>query len=191
MLRIISIYAALYFALTFGDAFSTMFAQSGGVGGEFNPHAQNGEGLFHLSKFWLMNIIAFMILSPMLYWGVSHRQGISVKYLRQPLLAAYKVFYLNPFAKHVRSLSAFHFIAVAVTMLLVKAFATISNINAGINQVSFADGLVVFFRQFFDGHLLYWAVMTSIILPFWLIALYVSAFFLKRDSKNEFAVVSA
>ena len=180
MIRIISIYAGLFVALTYGDYWTTDFAITNGLAEEFNPAVRDGPTAYKAMNMIGINIAFLLGTSGMLYWAMNNKRRISDRYLNHPLRASFNYFYVNPFSDKNMVKSPLHLLAFPLCCLFAKAFAITSNALAIIYGSGLAEPVVAMLNPYLSGTPLYVAVTGIIITPFWILSLYIAAFAVKE-----------
>ena len=175
MIRIISIYAGLFVALTYGDYWTTDFAITNGLAEEFNPAVRDGATAYKAMNMIWINIAFLLGTSGMLYWAMNNKSRASGHYLNHPLRASFNWFYLNPFSDKNVAKSPLHLLAFPLCCLFAKAFAITSNALGIIYGSGLAEPLVALLNPYLGGTILYVAVTGIIITPFWILSLYIAA----------------
>lgn len=175
MIRIISIYAGLFIALTYGDYWTTDFAITNGLAEEFNPAVRDGATAYKAWNMIGINIAFLLGTSGMLYWALTNSSRISDIYLKQPFRASFNYFYVNPFSDKNIVKSPLHLLAFPLCCLFAKAFAITSNALGIVYGTGLADPIVAMLNPYLSGTPLYVAVTGIIITPFWIMSLYIAA----------------
>lgn len=174
------IYVAAFTALTATDIASTLWA-SGTGGQEFNAAVSTEEGSLHIERMIAINAAFLVFSAGMLFWALRQRERIDQRYIERPERALFNYFYLNPFSKKIVPKSAFHYIALAPTVLGVKAFATFNNslIAAALPDIVTPIARVI--HSLGVGTMAtYWIVIAIIFHPFWWAALHLTARALRK-----------
>jgi hypothetical protein len=181
MHRIVLYYALAYIALTGTDIASTLFATSAGTGMEMNANVADGSGGLHLGRMLALNAAMLVFTAGMLEWALRQRQRIDPHYLERPERALFNWLYLNPFAARRVPTSAFHYLALAPTMLGMKLLASANNslIGAGIPDV--VTPLAHAVTGVVPGITGYWVVIFILFMPFWWLSLRLVARLLRRE----------
>lgn len=168
MRKLIGLYVACFLVLTGTDIGSTLWAASKGKGQEFNATVSDGAGLLEVERLLAVNGGLLIFIVGMLWWALRRRDRIDPVYLAHPARAVLNYFYLNPFAEKRIPVSAFHYIAFAPAVLMVKAIVSLNNslIAAGIPDLitpmaMFADGI------FANDVATYWTVVIILFHPLW------------------------
>ena len=185
MSRITLIFSILFLLFTFGDAWSTNYALQAGFGQEFNPLVEDGNGRMIEYKFWIINIITLGISTFMLEWAIRNREYVGEKYLKNPLRASLNWTYLNPFSKKNKPKAIMHWPAMAIGFIFIKPFAIFNNLNIAQDRSGFLDAAIIWFGQYLEGGLLYFVVISLVILPLWIISLYMVAYMINTDRNPE------
>lgn len=174
------IYVAAFAALTVTDIASTLWA-SGTGGQEFNAAVATEEGALHLERMIGINVAFLVFSAGMLAWALRQRERIDPRYIERPERALFNYFYLNPFSKKIVPKSAFHYLALAPTVLGVKAFATFNNslIAAAVPDIVTPIARVI--HSLGAGPMAtYWIVIALIFHPLWWAALHLTARALRK-----------
>jgi hypothetical protein len=179
MHRFVLSYALAYIALTGTDIASTLFATAAGSGMEMNASVADGSGGLHLGRMLAINAAMLLFTGGMLEWALRRRQRIDPRYLARPECGLFNWIYLNPFAAKRVPTSAFHYLALAPTMLAMKLFASANNslIGAGIPDV--VTPLAHAVTRVVPGTAGYWVVIFILFMPFWWLSLRLAARWLR------------
>ncbi|WP_298198391.1 hypothetical protein [Novosphingobium sp.] len=182
MRKWIGLYIAAFLALTGTDLASTLWALGKGNGQEFNGAVADGAGMLVVERLLTINGAALLFTAAMLGWALRRRDRIDPRYIDRPERALLNYLYLNPFAARRIPVSAFHYIALAPAILMIKAVASLNNslIAAGIPDLISPLAWSV---QKIVGHptATYWIVIMILFHPIWWAALHLVARALRQE----------
>ena len=172
----VGLYVLAFSVITGADIATTLWAASDGGAQEFNAAVATDSGGLHIRNLLLINAGVLTFTAGMMGWALHARDRIRPGYLAHPARAALKYLYLNPFADRNVPVSAFHYLALAPTVLLMKGFAVFNNslIAAGVPDIitPLARGI----HQLGGGlTVTYWLVIIILFHLFWLVGLTITA----------------
>lgn len=187
----VGLYVAAFVALTGADIASTHWAIGGGGGQEFNAVVATDTGSLHTERLLLVNAAFLAFSTAMLAWALRVRDRIDPRYLAQPARALFNYWYINPFSNKIVPKSAFHYIALAPTVLLMKAFAAFNNSLIGAQAPDIVTPLAKAVASLGTGAWTYWVVIFIIFHPLWFAALALTARALRSAPVPRLAVAAA
>lgn len=174
------IYVVAFTALTATDIASTLWATGTG-GQEFNAAVATEDGLLHLERIIGINAAFLVFSAGMLFWALRQRCRIDPRYVERPERALFNYFYLTPFSKKNIPKSAFHYIALAPTVLGMKAFATFNNALIAADLPDIVTPVAMAVHSLGAGTMAtYWIVIALIFHPLWWAALHLTARALRK-----------
>lgn len=124
---VIGAYVAGYIVLTATDVATTLWGVKAGAAQEFNSTVATQAGGLHLESMLMINGAVLTFTALMLVWALGRTDRIDPRYLERPHRAVFNWFYLNPFSSKIQPRSVFHYLAIPLTLLGMKAFATLNN----------------------------------------------------------------
>ena len=180
------LYVIGFLILTGTDIGTTLWAESKGVGQEFNQTVSDGAGMLSGKRLLAVNGIFLLFSASMLWWALQRRHQIAPVYLARPGSAALRYLYLNPFAAKRIPLSAFHYIAQAPAVLMLKLVVSLNNslIAAGIPDLltplaTLIDSVVG------NNTVTYWTFIVVLLHPIWWASLHLTALVLRREKAQS------
>jgi hypothetical protein len=179
------IYVTAFAALTVTDIASTLWATGSG-GQEFNAAVATEGGALHLERMIGINVAFLLFSTGMLVWALRQRDRIDPRYLERPERALFNYFYLNPFSQKIVPKSAFHYIALAPTVLGVKAFASLNNSLIGAAVPDVVTPIARAISSLGAGPMAtFWIIIALIFHPFWWAALHLTARALRKAGASS------
>lgn len=167
----IGLYVLAFLALTGADIASTHWATASGQGQEFNAVVATEDGGLHTERLLIINAAFLVFSAGFLAWALGRRDKIDPRYLERPSRALFNYYYLNPFSKKIMPKSVFHFIALAPTVLLMKAFAAFNNSLIAAGMPDIVSPLAYAVKDLGAGPMTYWVVIFILFHPLWYLAL--------------------
>lgn len=172
-------YGLLFIALAAADVGSTLLGHATGAT-EFNPTVAS-EGRINVGRFVLLNAVMGAGLVGMLAWALANHRHAEPLYMVSPWRAALSwLTYLNPFSARNRPRAVFHWIATAISIVLVRAFAIINNLAIASDVTDILTPIARFISRVAGGDFAYVLTATVIIIPFWIGSLYATPVVLRR-----------
>ncbi len=180
------LYVIGFLILTGTDIATTLWAASKGVGQEFNQTVSDGEGMLSVKHLLTVNGMLLLFSASMLWWALRRRHQIAPVYLARPGSAALRYFYLNPFAAKRIPLSAFHYIALAPAILILKAVVSLNNslIAAGIPDLLTPLAMLID-SVVGNNTVTYWIFIIVLLHPIWWASLHLTALGLRREKAQS------
>lgn len=169
--RISYIYGALYVALAAADLGSTLLGQETGAR-EFNPAVADANRI-DIARFVVLNALFGIVVVGMLNWALAHGGHAKPGYIRAPWRASLSwLTYANPFASRNQPKSVFHWLAIPISLLFVRAFAVGNNLAIAFGIPDVLTPVAHWVANQVPKSLVYPAVVTLLVAPFWLAGLY-------------------
>ena len=184
-MRLSAIYLTLFVVFAYADMESTIALQRTGAGFEANPAVADSEGQFDKRQFLIINSLLCLLTTFMLYWALRTRRYIPDLYLKWPLIAARDLVSVGvsfmPFKEKFRGRAAFMYLSIAMGFTLIRPIVVASNLMIVRSGRGFFDGLAAYWSTFLEGWMWYAALITTIILPVWLVATLLTAGLLRIE----------
>ncbi|WP_432814951.1 hypothetical protein [Sphingorhabdus sp.] len=177
------VYIAGFIALTGADFASTILGIAAGAS-EFNHTLATSGGDLKIAQFLLLNAAMLAFTSFMLIWAWRNRLRINTEYISRPERAMFNWIYLNPFSERNVPKSAFHYLALAPGMLLIKIVVSFNNSLISFGQPDFLTPVASAIFTFIQGPLAYWTLICVLFLPIWWLSLRLAAAFVRASSKS-------
>lgn len=172
MLWIVLLYVSGFVVLTATDIGTTLWALSVGAGQEFNHAVATADGLLQLERMLAINGAVLVFTAGMLVWALRNIGRIDPRYVDLPERAVFNYFYLNPFSDKNAPKAALHYLALPLTMLFFKVFASVNNSLIALKIPDLATPLAMAIRPYLgDGAAGFWAVIIVLFHPMWWVAL--------------------
>lgn len=172
MRRTISVYVLLYGVLAAADLGSTLLGHSLADAAEFNPVMAKDSQL-DVRRFIALNVVIGAVCTAMLIWALGRGERVEPTYMRSPWRAALTwLTYMNPFAARNVSKAVFHWIAIPISLLLVRAFAVGNNLLISFQLPDVLTPLTRWIMPIVPSALVYPIVATILMAPFWIGSLY-------------------
>lgn len=187
MWTVILAYILAFTVATLADAGSTLLAMASGQGQEFNAAVADESKMLNLEMFAYLNggLLVFSVV--MLTWALLNRSRIEPRYIERPYLAAGSVFYLNPFSGTTIGRSPLHYIALAPALVIFKSIVALNNTLISLDIPDLLTPVAVAAIQRFGELAGYWAVIAVLLIPVWLVSLYIAAGLVRKlDEQAEF-----
>jgi hypothetical protein len=188
--RIVSIYLLLFALSALADLGSTLLGHAAGAV-EFNP-AVGGGGQIDVARFAALNLVAAALIGGMLGWGLTRRAVVDPRYMQAPLAGALTwLTYLNPFSDRNAPRAVFHWVAIAISLLLVRLAAVLNNllITSGLPDAITPLARLAALQP--SEALVYPLAATAFIAPFWVISLYLVPRLLALPDRRGAAIEAA
>lgn len=185
MWTVILVYILAYALATLADAGSTLLAMASGAGQEFNATVSNEHKMLDLEVFAYINSGLLVFTVGMLVWALLNRSRIEPRYLERPYLAVASIFYLNPFSELTIGRSPLHYIALAPAIVIFKAIVAVNNTLISLNMPDLLTPLAVLSVRQFGEIAGYWAVITVLLIPVWVVSLYIAASIVRHLDVRE------
>lgn len=180
--RIICVYLLAYTVLAAGDLGSTLLGEAGGAT-EFNPALGEADGL-NIARFVWLSLVFGALSAGMLAWALARGGRADAAYMRAPWRASISwLFYLNPFAASNQPRSIFHWVAIPVSLLFVRAFAICNNLAIAFGVPDILTPIAHAVGQLVPEKLAYVSVVTIVMAPFWIGALYLTPHLLRTGNR--------
>lgn len=172
MLWIVLLYVSAFVVLTATDIGTTLWALSVGAGREFNHVVATTDGLLQLERMLLVNGGVLVFTSGMLVWALRNIGRIDSRYVDLPERAIFNYLYLNPFSAKNAPKAVLHYLALPLTMLFFKVFASVNNSLIALKIPDVATPLAMAIRPYLgEGAASFWAVIVVLFHPMWWVAL--------------------
>ena len=172
MLWIVLLYVSGFVVLTATDIGTTLWALSVGAGQEFNHAVATADGLLRLERMLAINGAVLAFTAGMLVWALRNIGRIDSRYVDLPERAVFNYFYLNPFSAKNAPKALLHYLALPLTMLFFKVFASVNNSLIALKIPDVATPLAMAIRPYLgDGPAAFWAVIVVLFHPMWWVAL--------------------
>lgn len=177
--RILIAYSVLFALLAAADLGSTLLGHQAGAR-EFNPSMADGARI-QATRFIWANLLVGGLVVAMLGWALKNRAHVEPAYLQRPWRAALSwLTYLNPFAPSNRPRAIFHWTAVAISLMLVRAFAIGNNLAIAHELPDALTPIALAVDRRLDGVAVYLVTSTLLMAPFWIASLYLTRQLLGR-----------
>lgn len=181
--NIIGLYALAFAILALGDLGSTLLGHRVGAR-EFNPAMAAGVRI-DVARFLVVNSVAGVLLTAMFGWALARSSQAERSYLARPWRAALSwITYINPFSARNQARAVFHWAAMAISLLLVRAVVVLNNLAIASRQPDLLTPLVRAVGSYVTDSLLYVVSATILITPFWLVSLYATRLLLLRQARH-------
>lgn len=191
MWNVVFAYILAFALVTLADAGSTLLAMASGAGQEFNPVLSDQQKELDLEMFAYVNGGLLAFSAGMLAWALINRSRIEPRYIERPYLAAASIFYLNPFSESTIGRSPLHYIALAPAIVIFKAIIALNNTLISLNIPDLLTPLAVLFVRQFGDLAGYVAVITVLLIPIWLVSLYIAARTVRQmDGREHFVLAT-
>lgn len=168
-------YVIAFVLATAADAGTTLMAMASGAGQEFNAAVSDGQKMLHLETFAYVNGAVLVFSSVMLVWALLNRSRIAPRFIAHPMLAAHSIIYFNPFSPSTISRSPLHYIALAPALVLFKLLVATNNALINMQIPDLLTPLAMLAVRQFGEFAGYWIVIALMIVPVWLVSLYMAA----------------
>ena len=179
---IISIYVLLYAVLAAGDLGSTLLGHTSGAS-EFNPVMQEGDRI-DVGRFIWVNTLVGAVSAAMLGWALARAERADPRYVRSPWKASLSwLTYLNPFARENQPKAVFHWVAIPVSLLFVRFFAILNNLAITYDIPDVLTPIASWLDGSLPEKIVYLAVATILMAPFWIGTLYLVPLLLAASEK--------
>ncbi|SMF61121.1 hypothetical protein [Allosphingosinicella indica] len=175
----IVIYASLFALLALADLTSSLLGHWLAGATEFNP-ALAVSGRIDVERFVGLNALLGMVTVGMFGWAMARAERADPSYLAAPWKAALSwLTYLNPFKPANQPRAVFHWIAIAISLLMVRTMAVANNLAIAFELQDLLTPLSAAVAALAPSNLVYMLVVTILVAPFWLISLYMVPHLLK------------
>jgi hypothetical protein len=133
------------------------------------------DGALHTERLLLVNAAFLAFSAGMLAWAGARRHRIDPRLIERPSRALLNYFYINPFSKNIVPKSVFHYMALAPTVLLMKAFAALNNSLIATGTPDLVTPFAKAIQGLGAGPMTYWIVIIVIFHPLWYLGLVATA----------------
>ena len=136
--------------------------------------------MLEIGRMLAVNAAMLVLLAGMLWWALNNRHRIDPLCLAQPHRALFSWLHLNPFGERNVPKTALVYIAMAPTVLMGKALASINNLLIGAGLPDLITPLAMAVNRLVEGPAAYWILIMIITMPLYWLGLHIAVWLVRR-----------